>query len=189
MRADGFIKQQIGSARFHLHVIADMRAHMQAAHVFAIGDDLFASAEPPQHGARQRHAGVLVPIRMPFAVFAPRGGDRFAQVMGQRRINKGFRLFRLRLFLRGRMQHQHAVDIGVALRMITRWLRHIDERRQLAEPRFERARLTKHVKKHVRRIACHRLFHLAQHTRGRQIVRFHRPHPGKRFFIRRQMKP
>ena len=30
---------------------------------------------------------------------------------------------------------------------------------------------------------------LAQHARGRQIVRFHRPHPGKRFFIRRQMKP
>ena len=166
-----------------------MRAHMQTAHIFAIGDDLFRHAEPPQHSARQRHAGVFVAIGMPLAVLTPCGGNSLAQIMRQRRIDKGFRFLRLRLLPCGGMQHQHAMDIGIALRMIAWGLRHVDQRCQLAKPRLQRIRLTEHIEKHIRRIACHRLFQFAPHARGRQLIRLHRPHLRQRFFVRRQMKP
>ena len=166
-----------------------MRAHVQAAHVFAIRDDLAVHAEPPQHGARQRYAGVFVAAGMPFAVLAPRGGDGLAQIVGQRREDERLRPQRPRFFLRGGMQHQHAVRVCVALRVIARRLGHADERRQLAKPRPERVRPAEHVKKHVRRVARHGLFHFAQHARGGERVRLHRPHLFKRLCIRRQAKP
>ena len=169
--------------------MADMRAHVQAAHVFAIRDDLAVHAEPPQHGARQRHAGVFVAAGMPFAVLAPRGGDGLAQIVGQRREDKRLRPQRPRFFLRGGMQHPHAVRVCVALRVIARRLGHADERRQLAKPCLSASAGGARQKTRPARRSPWPFFIFAQHARGESASVLIVPHLFKRLCIRRQAKP